>query len=218
MNNEFLSDPWITNHARKMMASPKRWPWKNKREIEFQYSFTFWTNAVIGSIITAPFAVYVARRMQRTQGGLPTVPFMKYGYDFVNLDPGHHTRKVFRFYFFGLCLAGGYLFASYTVHQNQLKDAWYTRPDLKPFPAMVAKEELDITERTMLETHYQSYRNKVYADDKKHRTWYRLFFPNDADYSVHRNPYTQTHRDNVYNPANNYYAVAGNTFRHHVNE
>ncbi len=77
---------------------------------------------------------------------------------------------------------------------------------------------MDITERTMMEAHYQSFRNKEYANDKKHRTWYRLFFPNDADYSVKRNPYHQTHKDNVYNPANNYYPTIGTHFRSHVNE
>lgn len=98
------------------------------------------------------------------------------------------------------------------------KDAWYSRPDLKPFPAMVPKETMDITERTLYETHYQTFRNKQYESEKKKRTWYRLFFPNDADYTVSNNPYTQTHRENVYNPANNYYALPGKTYRHHVNE
>jgi len=35
-----------------------------------------------------------------------------------------------------------------------MKDPWYARPDLKPFPAMVPKEELSITERTALASHY----------------------------------------------------------------
>ena len=83
---------------------------------------------------------------------------------------------------------------------------------------MVPKEELDITQKTALEAHYQDYRNKTYAEEKKTRTWYRLFFPNDADYSVKANPYSQTHRENVYNPANGYYALPGTTLRHHVNE
>ena len=218
MNNEYLNDPWISLHPRKHMANPKRWPWKNAHYIENQYKFTFWTNAAIGATLTAPFAVWLARRMKRYQGGVPAVPYLKYGYDFVNLDPGYYSRKAFRFYFFGLCLAGGYMFASYTVDANVMKDPWFTRPDLKPFPAMVPKDELDITERTMLEAHYQTFRNKEYKENKKHRTWYRLFFPADADYSVSRNPYTQTHRENVYNPANNYYARPGNTFRQHVNE
>jgi hypothetical protein len=84
---------------------------------------------------------------------------------------------------------------------------------------MVPKEEMSTTERTMYESTYTSWRNKKYADDKKHRSWYRLFFPLDADYTTDRNPYAQTHRHNVYNPANNYYARPGtNHFREHVND
>lgn len=135
------------------------------------------------------------------------------------MDPGHLTRKTFRFWFGLTILAGGFLFANFTVDERQKNDAWYCRPDLKPFPAMVPKEDMDITERTMLETHYQSYRNKAYSEDKKHRTWYRLFFPLSADYTVKRNPYHSTHRDNVYNPNNGYFATIGNNhFRDHTNE
>lgn len=161
MNNEFLSDPWITHRYHKYTPNPKRWAWKNSREIKNQYTFTFYTNAAIGAVITSPFAIWIARRMNHYQGGVPVIPNNKYSHDFVNLDPGHFSRKNFRWYFFGICLAGGYLFASYTTNSNQRHDAWYSRPDLKPFPAMVPKEELDVTERTMLEAHYQSYRNKA---------------------------------------------------------
>jgi hypothetical protein len=54
---------------------------------------------------------------------------------------------------------------------------------------MVPRESMDVTERTMMNTHYQSFRNKQYAEDKKNRTWYRLFFPNDAKFDVKENPY-----------------------------
>ena len=101
--------------------------------------------------------------MQRFQGGVPQVPYPKYAYDFVNLDPGHFTRKQFRYYFIGICFVGGYLFASWSVDTNVMKDPWFTRPDLKPFPAMVPKEELDVTEKSMLEAHYQTFRNQQYA-------------------------------------------------------
>lgn len=171
------------------MAGPKRWGWKNQREVKNQYQYTFLFNMCIGSALTYPFAVWVSRRMQRYQGGVPLVPYNRYVHDFVNVEPAALARKTFRQYFSIITLTGGFLFAVFTVHQNQKNDAWFSRPDIRPFPAMVAKETMDITERTMYETHYQSYRNKAYADEKKHRTWYRLFFPLDADYSVTRNPY-----------------------------
>lgn len=110
-------------------------------------------------------------------------------HDFVNLDPGYHTRKVFRWSFFTTCALGGFCFAYYTVSTNQKRDGWYSRPDTRPFPAMVPKESMDETERTMLETHYQSFRNKEYQEGKKNRTWYRLLFPNDAKFDAAQNPY-----------------------------
>jgi hypothetical protein len=84
---------------------------------------------------------------------------------------------------------------------------------------MVAKDEEDITEKTMYEAHYKTWKKNYYKNEKKHRTWYRLFFPNDADWTVNRNPYAQTHRHNVYNIDNNYYPRLGsNHFRDHLNE
>ncbi len=146
------------------MAGPKRWGWKNQREIKRQYQYTFAVNWGIGALMTWPLAVWVARRMQRYQGGVPQVPYNRFVHDFINVEPSALARKTFRTYFGLIVFAGGFTFAMMTTHTNQKNDAWYTRPDLKPFPAMVPKEEMDITERTMLETHYQSYRNKVYAD------------------------------------------------------
>lgn len=214
-----MSDPWITYRFRKYTAGPKRWPWKNQREVKRQYQYTFLANAMLGAFLTAPVAVWVGRRAQRYQGGVPIVPQQRWVHDFPNVDPGYLTRKIFKKYFFGTCIVGGFLFSYMTVDgDHQKKDAWYSRPDLKPFPAMVPRDQLDVTYRSVLDAHYQSYRNKQYESEKKHRTWYRLFFPNDADYSVSRNPYALTHRENVYNPANNYYAVPGKTTRHHVNE
>jgi len=200
------------------MAGPKRWPWKNQKNIKNQYQFTFVHNMILGAVLTSPFAVFVGRRAQRYQGGVPIVPVQRFIHDFPNVDPGYHTRKTFRWWFIGTCLFGGFAFAMLTTNENQKRDPWYQRPDLRPFPAMVPKESMDITERTMYETHYQSFRNEQWKNDRKHRTWYRLFFPNDADYTVTRNPYSLTHRENVYNPANNYYARPGKHYRDHLNE
>ncbi len=52
----------------------------------------------------------------------------------------------------------------------------------------------------------------------KRRTWYRLLFPLDADYSVKENPYASHSRDDIYNPANGFYSAPSNHFRDHVNE
>jgi len=84
---------------------------------------------------------------------------------------------------------------------------------------MVPKEDLDPTQRGALESHYQSFRNAQYKENKKKRTWYRLFFPNDADWTVKdTNINAHTAKDNVYNPANGYYATHTNHFGHHLSE
>jgi hypothetical protein len=99
-------------------------------------------------------AVWVGRRAQRYQGGVPIVPYNRFVHDFVNVDPTHLARKTFRWWFGCTIFLGGFAFAYATVESNQMRNTWYNRPDLKPFPAMVAKEEMDVTERTMLEAHY----------------------------------------------------------------
>ncbi len=90
-----------------------------------------------------------------------------------------------------------------------MSDPWLARPDLKPFPAMV-DEPMSVTERTALETHYQSFRNQRYAEsEKKKSAWYRLVFPLSANFAVKENPWAHTHKENVYNPATCYYTNAG---------
>jgi hypothetical protein len=112
------------------------------------------TNFTIGALLTWPIGVWVGNKMKSTQGGVPIVHYTKFSHDFQNVEPTIAARRYFRWYFFTTLIAGGVFFANYTVNEGQKKDPWYQRPDLRPFPAMVAKEELDITHRTALETHY----------------------------------------------------------------
>ena len=84
---------------------------------------------------------------------------------------------------------------------------------------MVARDSLDVNEKQVYESHYKQYRDKEFKNDKKNRTWYRLLFPNDAEYDTKQNTYSSTHKEDTYNPANSYYTNAGsNHFRHHLNE
>lgn len=79
----------MTPRFRKFMAGPKRWPWKNSREIKNQYQFTFAVNFLVGAALTSPFAVWVGRRAKHYQGGVPIVPQPRWVFDFINVDPGH---------------------------------------------------------------------------------------------------------------------------------
>jgi hypothetical protein len=162
-------------------------------------------------------AVYVGRRWKRTQGGLPAVPFQRFVHDFPVVEPSAQARKSFNWGFRMTILTGGLLFAYLTTDSRYVHNVWYSRPDLKPFPAMVPQTE-DITQKTALYSHYQSNRNSNNKTDMKRKTWYRLLFPLDADYSVKENPYAYHSRDDVYNPKNGFYASPTNHFRDHVNE
>lgn len=119
-----------------------------------QYRVTWLVNFLIGGTLTWPLGVYVGRRMTRYQGGTPIVPYNRIVWDYVNLDPTKHARSTFRFYWMLTCAAGGFLFATFTVSDKFLINKWYNRPDLKPFPAMVAKDDMDVTEKTIYEHHY----------------------------------------------------------------
>ena len=156
--------------------------------------------------------------MTKTSGGVPMVPYNRFIHDFINLDPSKHARSTFRFYMFLTCAVGGFIFAGFTVDQRQVKNTWYNRPDLKPFPAMVPKECLDETEQTTLEAHYQKFRNEQNKETRKKSAWYRLFFPNKADYSVNRNIYAYENKENLYNPANGFVGSIHNHYRDHHQE
>ncbi len=75
-------------------------------------------------------------------------------HDFINLDPSAYAIRRFRRYCFGTMALCGLLFAHATVDERLVCDEWYMRPDLMPYKAMVAKEDLDITERTAYEAKY----------------------------------------------------------------
>jgi hypothetical protein len=82
------------------------------------------------------------------------VPLNRFVHDFINLEPSRASRMAFRNYFTLTMVVSGVTFAYLTTDSSQKNNIWFNRPDLKPFPAMVAKDTMDVTERTMLEAHY----------------------------------------------------------------
>lgn len=139
LQKDFQSDPWVTYRFRKFTANPKRIPWKNTRNLKRQYTFTFCVNWVVASFAVWPVAAAIGRRWKVTRGGVPVVPLNRHVHDFPNIDPGRVARLNFRFYSVIPAIALGYMIArqvtDYTVRSS---NHWYSRPDLKPFPAMVA--------------------------------------------------------------------------------
>ena len=124
-----------------------------------QYQYTFFTHWMIGGILAWPLACIVGRRMKVYQGGVPVVPYQRFIHDFPNLEPGKAARNTFRWWSLLTSVALGFAFARVTVNQEQLLNPWYTRPDLKPFAAMVVNPDQDnVTEHTMKLNHYNSYK------------------------------------------------------------
>lgn len=154
LEEEFRSDPWLTHKFHKHTASPKRWAYKNSREIKWQYRFTFLVNFCVGGVLSWPLAVIIGRRMKRTQGGVPAYPLQRLVHDFANVEPTWWARKTFNQGFRATIVVGGFLFAYFTTDTRILQNPWYNRPDLKPFPAMVPQDKDDITSKTSLYAHY----------------------------------------------------------------
>ena len=140
LEDQFWHDSWITLRLHKMMAGPKRWPWKNYREIKNQYQITFMINGIFGGLLTWPLAVWMGRYMQSTVGGIPKVHLPTVIHDWPNAEPTFLARRTFNRYFWGTCVVGGFLFASWVTDSKQYRNQWFNRSDLKPYPAMMPKE------------------------------------------------------------------------------
>ena len=119
------------------MASPKRYPFGNRTSILNRYRSEFLGHMMVGAALSWPLAVAIGRRAQRYQGGVAIVPYQRWVQDHPNTYANRTTKKYFRRYAFYTCVASGFLYARYMVNDLPLKNQFYTRPDLKPFPAMV---------------------------------------------------------------------------------
>ena len=217
LKDSFKSDPWVHYRFRKLMAGPKRIPWKNSYEIKKQYQQKFFTNWLIGGLLFWPLGVMVGRRMKRTQFGVPLPATNTRMIDsFINVEPSRVARETFGFWSVLTCIAGGYLFARQTVDPNEINsNQWYTRPDLKPYPAMVKQDEDDVTRLSLERALYDKRRN---TGDENKGLLRRYFFPSEADFTLKVNPYRDAHPDDVFKKGQTYYNVSTNDFRDHIRE
>ena len=167
-------------------------------------------NWLIGGILFWPVACMIGRRMRVTRGGVPQVPLNRHVHDFPNVDPGFVARKWFRFYAFGSSTVAGFIFArAITDPTRRTSNQWYNRPDLKPYPAMVAQPERDITRETMERDLYGK------GSEGKKSPIYRYFFPRDADFTIKENPYTNANREDIWDHRKAQYPTYGNNFGAH---
>lgn len=84
-------------------------------------------------------------------------------------------------------ILGGIAMAHMKADWSKMSNEFYTRPDFKPFPAMI-KEPTEYDPEVyaqMLEQNYAKYKNNQY----KKSSVYRLLFPNHADFTPKTNYY-----------------------------
>ena len=153
----------------------------------------------------------VGRYFKTTKGGVPVVPLNRWVHDFPQVDPGRFARITFRWYSFGSAIVMGYMFARATTSsEGRSSNQWYNRPDLKPFPAMVAQPP-EVTRDSMLETQYVTQRKS----DVKRSALYRFFMARDADFSLKDNPYRKAHPEDVWDSRKAQYSTYTNRFGDH---
>ena len=214
LKEDMKSDPWVTFRFRKYMASPKRIPWKNQRQLKHQHQWTFIINWMIGSALFWPVATMIGRYNKTSRAGVPAVHLNRFVHDFPKLDPGRTARHYFRWYAVGSSVLAGMIFSlSVTNSDFRCSNAWYNRPDLKPYPAMVKSEQADQTEETMLSSQYMTRDNKF--TDGKRSPLYRFFMGRDADYTIKANPYRTSHPEDIWDARKGHFATYSNSFGEH---
>lgn len=190
------------------MSNPKRVPWKNYRQLRDDYRRQWVLNFVIGGALAWPLAVLIGRRATVSQGGVAAVPIQRWIHDWPNVNPMRTTWKYFRRYSALTMMVVGATYANKYTDDSNMKNQYYTRPDLKQKAAMV-KEGTDydpVVYQQMLQQNYTQYKSNKLGEDKKKSSWYRLFKPLDADFETKANLYDG--RD----ASKNFYAKNGGGF------
>lgn len=146
-------------------------------------------------------------------GGVPAFPINRFVHNWQNVQPYQQSKIVFRKWSVLSSLAVGYVYAYFMTDMSSLRNEWFTRPDFKPYPAMVKKEGLvKMQEDFMMEKLYPW----RYGWDLKRTPFYRFFFPERADWSIKENPYSHIDNKDVFFFGNGYYESWTNDFADHL--
>ena len=213
LKKSFASDPWFTYRFHKYMAGPKRIPWSNYREQVIKKRREFFVNFFIGATLIYPVSCAVGRWNKTTSGGVPRYPITRFEPKFPNTEPLQQSKIVFRKYSVLTSLAFGVLFAKLMANTDGLKNEWYSRPDFKPYPAMVKKEGIVKDQEEILMQKLYPWR---YKSNYKQSSWFRFLFPESADWTIKKNPYSYMDSRDVYAPGNKHYVTYTNDFQDHL--
>ena len=191
------SNPWVTWRFRKYTASPIRIPWSNYREQVWDYNYRFMATALVAGFFFYPVACMIGRRFKVSNGGVPLAPINKFQHSFPDLNPIFESRRQFRRWSVLSTVLFSYFAASKLTSRRHVYDDWYSRPDYKPYPAMVKKEGIaKIQEDYLMEKNYPW----RFKSDYKRSAVYRFFFPELADWTIKDNPYKHINPRDVYDP------------------
>lgn len=197
LEKDFRSDSWLHYRFRKLQAGPLRKPYKRVHELKKMEKVDYIINFSIGALVFSPLAIFIGRRMRVNPTGVQRVYFPRNMHRFPIADPEQLARRYFYTGFLGTCILGGVLFGN-KFTQDLTKDEYYSRPDLKPFPAMVEDtEDIAKAKKELYETTY-GYRNE---ELHKRGFFYRLFRPSQADYNIrYQDRRVTDNTKNTYNP------------------
>jgi len=206
-------DPWVSIRTKKYMAGPKRVAFKNLATLKSQYRLEFSVWFLIGAAAAYPFALFAGRRAQRYQGGVAVVPIQRYVDEWPNVHANRTTNKFFRRYAIGTCVSAGMLLGFYMADDSVLNNEYYTRPDLKPFPAMVDQPNDYDQEayKQLLEKNYAKYAK---AEQKK-SPLYRLLWPNHADFTPKTNRFVNRDSFRNYNYESGAFPTTNHSYADH---
>jgi len=107
---------------------------------------------------------------------------------------------------------GGFTFARYMTDDTAFNNDYYTRPDFKPFPAMV-KEPTEYDKEV-----YEQLLAKNYGQfkEKKKSTLYRLLWPNHADFTPRTNRFASRENFENYNYETGAFPTYNHSYQDHL--
>ena len=220
LKDDLREDPWITFRFRKYMANPKRWPWKNYRECRDNWRYNLFRNWMWLAVLLWPAAILMGRRARHYQGGVPVVPYQRFIHDWPNMKPGHQSQKWFWRYFSGTLVIGGGLIAYFITNDDMLKNNWYTRPDLRPFPAMVenpTEYDKDQFDQVMQQNYHKFRDHRDKEEGFKKSLFKRFFAAQTANFNTQVNLYhDRPAYENYYAENQGRFPMHNNTYIEHV--
>ena len=101
-----------------------------------------------------------------------------------------------RRYTFLTCCFFGWNIAYKMADSSMRENEWYTRPDFKPYPAMVKQEDMLWDPKVAKQMDQHKY--GLLKGQKDRGNLYRFFFPNNASYEPIYNGYANSDPSSSY--------------------